>query len=319
MNAIEETLKLEISQKKKKLKQLSGKEVLNVQKTSLQEVVQRVSPYLIDLIRLASKVPKKSEDSIELEARLGRFDRVKNAFVPGVSKEFMDSCIGIFTSWDGWAPLPRFKNGTEKSAKHSWRHMVDTFYQVPSTSSSDSITIRTTTTFDGDEPNFIHCRKDKLAYVDLVSEANEDLPSYSLDNVYDVRVAASKEHPIHPSALPPSVHITTPVFTRKKLRRSFFYKPLGASKAFWRFDFTISWEGKTLIEADRNQAEDKNTRYEIEVECCDPQSYLQNVEKGAPYLAASLLLKVKKDLLERGSKRKDVFFRAIQSRTFVEV
>jgi hypothetical protein len=99
----------------------------------------------------------------------------------------------------------------------------------------------------------------------------------------------------------------------------------------------MAWQGKDIVEADRKQAEADDTTYEVEVECTNPHIYLVAASVTASYLAASLILKVKNDLLRWGSWRPssfhaasrakhslsplslDIFFRIVQTKTYVEV
>lgn len=240
--------------------------------------LKSIEPYLVDLVKIASHLRMDKNDTLELEARLGRFDAVSGCFRPGVSKEFMDACLEAFSSWDGWQEVT------------PWVHTVDTFYEWSKQE------YRTTTDFTADPPQIEHVVKKKLAYVDLITQADVSHAFRDGRELYDVRVALARERQVGP----PAVHLVAPSHVRMKIRKSFRYQPQGTSRPFWSFDFTISWGGAHIIEADQRQAEADGTRHEIEVECANPHVYLQAASCTASYLVASLILKVKNDLLRCG-------------------
>lgn len=281
---------------------------------SMKDNLKSIEPYLVDLIKISSHLHLDKNESLELEARLGRFDAVAGCFRPGVSKEFMDKCLDVFSSWNGWKDVT------------PWEHTVDTFYEW---SKQD---YRTTTNFTVEPPQIEHVVKKKLAFIDLVTQADVTQAFNRGKELYDVRVCLSKERQVGP----PAVHIVNPSHVRMKIRKSFRYQPRNTSRPFWRFDFTISWSGKHIIEADQKQAEADGTKCEIEVECTNPHLYLQAASCTASYLIASLILKVKNDLLRCGKEMAkgtsafssfnaspsdpvNLYFRIVQMKTYVEM
>lgn len=287
-------------------------EVTSATSETTKDNLKSIERYMLNLISLASHVTLEANESFELEGRLGSFDRVAGIFRPGVSKEFMDRCIAVFNHWDGWAEVS------------SWCQTEDTYYEA------NGKPYRTTTDYSSNPPAISHMIKEKVATADFVSQTTQGA---QVNDLYDLRVCLSKEKMV-PA---PAVNVVMPSRVRVKIRKSFAYKPEGCDEAHWRFDFTMAWQGKDIVEADRKQAEADDTTYEVEVECTNPHIYLVAASVTASYLAASIILKVKNDLLRWGSWRPssfqsstrakhtlsplslDIFFRIVQTKTYVDV
>jgi hypothetical protein len=123
--------------------------------------------------------------------------------------------------------------------------------------------VRATKTADGDT---FFVMKQPLQHV------NVRVP----ERIQALRVSLKTEAPVQPPK-------AMPEWVRIKKRKSFVHKSFS-------FDFTYVWSGRTVEEANQKQP-----RYEIEIECRDIHN-----QKGAQYLALSLLMKLH-DLLERDS------------------
>lgn len=274
----------EIENYKKTLKPEDGHVV-----SSLHSFIHQTIPPLKDMLNYCHAA--KWGDSIEFEARMGRFDAAKSKFIPGVSRDFMNTCIERFETWDGWHSI------------EDWKETCDTFFITDSGSQ-----VRTTCDFSpikhSDNPKITHVEKRKIAQADFVTESD----AYD-DNTYDVRVALTKEITRDVDSYPN----VKPKFVRLKQRRSFIYNPSNVEEPCWRFDFTLSWSGKTTIECDKHQAADIGTCYEIEIECMNPHHYMKQVD--AEYVATSLLLKVRKNIMNAADYQ-NVNFRLVQSKRF---
>lgn len=252
--------------------------------------VHQTMPPLRDMLNCCNA--SKWGDSIEFEARLGRFDTTRSRFIPGVSQEFMSDCVERFESWGGWDRV------------EDWKETCDTFFMTDS-----GAKVRTTSDFSPVKrscpPRIAHIEKRKMAQADFVTESD----TYD-DDTYDVRVALAKEVHRNVEAYPR----VKPTHVRLKQRKSFLYRPEDADEAYWRFDFTLSWSGKTTIECDRNQDLGEGTCYEIEVECTNPHHYSK---RGADfdYIASSLLLKLRKNIMNTPDYQ-NLNFRLVQSKRF---
>lgn len=257
--------------------------------SALHSFIDQTVPPLKDMLNYCHTF--KRGDTVEFEARLGRFDATKSRFIPGVTHDFMNECIGRFESWNGWYSV------------EDWKETCDTFFTTDS-----GAKVRTTSDFSpvkrSGHPHITHIEKRKIAQADFVTESD----TYD-ENTYDVRVALNKEVSRNVDGYP---HVK-PDFVRLKQRKSFLYKPEGADEPYWRFDFTLSWEGETAIECDMNQDAGLKTRYEIEVECTNPHHYIKEKEKE--YVAASLLLKVRKNVMNAADYQ-NINFRLVQSKRF---
>ena len=311
LDIINSLLENEVDHKKQTWKPLAAAKAVEVTSASSETTkdnLKSIERYMINLISLASHVPLDANETFELEGRLGSFDRVCGMFRPGVSKEFMDRCIAVFNHWDGWAEVT------------SWAQTEDTYYEA------NGKPYRTTTDYGSNPPSICHIIKEKMAIADFVSQTTQGA---QVNDLYDLRVCLSKERQV-PA---PAVNVVMPSRVRIKIRKSFAYKPEGCDKPHWKFDFTMAWQGKDIVEADRKQAEADETTYEVELECTNPHLYLVAASVTASYLAASLILKVKNDLLRWGSWRPsftkpkhtlsplslDIFFRIVQTKTYVDV
>lgn len=256
----------------------------------LHSFINQSVPPLKDMLNYCHST--KWGDSLEFEARMGRFDAAKSRFIPGVTHEFMDDCIERFESWNGWHSV------------EDWKETCDTFFTTDS-----GAQVRTTSDFSpvkrSGQPRITHIEKRKIAQADFITESD----AYD-DNTYDVRVALTKEVGRNVDGYP---HVK-PSFVRLKQRKSFIYKPSDADEPYWRFDFTLSWSGKTMIDCDRNQDRGVGTCYEIEVECTNPHHYVKHTDNE--YVAASLLLKVRKNIMNAADYQ-NINFRLVQSKRFV--
>lgn len=284
-------------------------QVTSASSETTKDNLKSIEKYMLNLISLASHIDLEPNETFELEARLGKFDAVAGAFRPGVSKEFMDRCIAVFNQWDGWAEVT------------PWAQTEDTYYEA------NGKPYRTTTDYSTNPPAIHHTVKEKMAIADFVSQTTQGA---KVNDLYDLRVCLAKEK----SVPAPAVNIVMPSHVRIKIRKTFAYQPEGCDAPHWKFDFTMAWQGNNIVEADRRQAEAEGTVYEVELECANPHIYLVAASVTASYLAASLILKVKNDLLRWGAWRPsaltarrhvlsplslDIFFRIVQTKTYVAV
>lgn len=289
---------------------------------------------------MANKIDLSSGENFELEARLGKLDKVSGKFRPGVTKEFMDNCISVFNKWEGWTDIT------------PWTQTEDTFYTIHKTQ------YRTTTNYTNSPPTIYHVIKDRISSADFetkfdsddVNESNVDKDTVydtfrdnesgnlrdSL-NLYDLRVCLSKEKTV---SVPPA-SIVVPDRVRIKIRKSFKYTPFGCGHPFWSFDFTMSWDGVDIVDVDRTQSDAECTSYEVELECINPQLYMSSASVMMSYLVASLIVKIKNDIMRWGTVRPvinrnphnsslgemvsvfssplNVIFNVVQTNTYVDV
>ena len=304
------------------------------------KVIRLVEKYIAQMISMATKIDLSPGEDFEMEARLGKFDKVAGKFRPGVTKEFMDNCISVFNKWKGWTDVT------------PWTQTEDTFYTVHNTQ------YRTTTDYTTSSPTIRHVIKDRISSADFETSINKDCDNskraykdtehdtycenWSNDlldkfELYDLRICLSKEKTV----CSPPVSIVVPDRVRIKIRKSFKYTPFKCGHPFWSFDFTISWNGVDMVDVDRNQSNAENTSYEVELECLNPQFYMNTASVTVAYLIASFIVKIKNDIMRWGTERPvikrnlqksslneimsvfssplDIMFNIIQTNTYVDV
>lgn len=215
----------------------------------------------------------------ELEARLGSVERHRSGFghtfKSGVPRDFMKAALDSVQSFKGWSEVT------------DWRETHDFYYSIDTGSP-----VRTSVEFDDGACviHKTHVRKMPVMRVDLCHASDASFGSGS--SALDARVDFSVEETVPECALP----VVTNEFAcvRIKQRRSFYLHAGGAAEGdppTWRYDFTLSWSGRTKGEAERQQRSAEPT-YEVEVELVDPGAYLADPEHTDAFTATSLLMKV---------------------------
>lgn len=193
----------------------------------------------------------KNVDQIELEARLGKIEN--NKFINGITRSKMDNIIQIM------------QHSSSMYVLQEWQEEHDIFFMFENSEyrsrvqfNSDLMTISSNT-----------IKKVNLGKLDIHASEGEDM-----------RISLKKEIPIHIENIP---HAVNPSYVRIKQRKSF-----KCENSDWRFDFTLSWEGKTKDDAEIKQQTCEPT-FEFECELTN-HNILQ--KKSNEYIATSLLLKM---------------------------
>jgi len=258
----------------------------------IQSAVTRIHGLLRNLPGVADK-SLYPEGKFELEARFGTISNDgKNTFQPGVSREFMDQtlvAVGKFRQWH---------------LVKDWEETHDYYYELPPHPEDlrgQGILVRTSVAFRksvGEPARLVteHICKQIRDKQDFRFVADNRMGAVSPPGT-DVRVTLNFEENIPAdniaTSIPPRVQ---PKYVRIKNRKSFVYQPSHATVPIWSLDFTKSWSAPTRSEAEMKQR-NQQTIYEIEVECLDPYTYMNNPQRDQFYLATSLMLKMRDFLL----------------------
>jgi hypothetical protein len=231
--------------------------------TGLKPAIQSV----LQTLEFVLKAERKKREAgtapapLEIEIRLGRFDGYH--FEAGVSKEFMEAVLRNLQEFEFW------------HEETKWVESVDVFHQAGAQE------IRTSRTVTGPSQTLqiTHIHKKKIASVDLtVLGGNSPSPC-------EARFRVCTEEP----ASPP-LAATKPTCYRIKQRKRFLYGRDSSRAPVWAYDLTCSWSGKTLAEAEQKKAAQQTT-YEVELECLEPERYMDWAGQDEVYLATSMVLK----------------------------
>lgn len=201
---------------------------------------------------------------VELEARLGYWNKNEKRFETGVDRLFMERSLNMLTSFDGWSRIT------------PWSETQDLFYE-----DKNGKQIRTTVLYD-DQNHVVltrHLTKKVFESQTLLVEGCENP---------DLRISLAVEEEIHSNFIP---EIVQPHHVRIKQRKSFYYTPLGFSEPIWVFDMTLSWSGNSKSETEKKQYSEAPV-YEIECECLSPFAYRLQKQERRVFVANSILLKL---------------------------
>jgi len=186
-----------------------------------------------------SSAINESDAPMEIELRLGTWNPMNGNFKVGVSKDTMQAIMESAFAWSK-------KNTT--SVWKDWSQSRDAFYKL-----TNGMQIRTETSISNDlKVSIQHVWKQKLYDSDFF-EANN----------FGGRLSFSRE--VNISSIYNIPLIVFPDFVRIKQRKSLFYKdPVTQDEL--KIDFTLSWHGKSFLEADAMQAIRNNPNFEVEFE-----------------------------------------------------
>lgn len=254
----------------------------------IQTSVPRVNN-LLQQLPVANEKNIFNEGKFELEARFGTISNDgKNLFQPGVTSDFMHRCLRYLETFEDW-----------KMVKN-WEETHDYYYELPPHPEDlrrQGILVRTSVAFKKNVEGKVeiipeHICKQIRDKQDFKFIDNHKIGAISSPGM-DVRVSLNFEEKIPPDNhglnIPPRVQ---PKYVRIKNRKSFVYQPSHASVPIWSMDFTKSWSAETRSAAETKQ-KNRNTVYEIEVECLDPYMYMNDPRRDQFYLATSLMLKLR--------------------------
>jgi hypothetical protein len=179
-----------------------------------------------------------SDAPLEIELRLGTWNPMNGNFKVGVSKDYMQNVMESAFAWS------KKNNGVWVD----WSQSRDAFYKI-----SNGMQIRTETSVSSDfKVNIKHIWKQKLFDSDF----------YENNNI-GARLAYNRE--INISSIYNIPLIIIPDFVRLKQRKSLVWTEPSSNLQF-HCDFTLSWHGKSFLEADAMQAIRNLPQYEIEFE-----------------------------------------------------
>ena len=236
------------------------------------QAIRRCVPVAETLIKKWKDVVERNGGSMwELEVRFGQ--NTETGFVPGTSFKFFNTALLWFESSTEWAKVD------------DWTEMHEFYYRV------DRTVVRSTVSFTGEGAGVHTVHKIKKKHVRQNFYCNRDMsPASHRDfaNWPDFRLELSSEQPV--TVTLPDVVDTQLV--RIKQRKSFHYRLSDeGGQSLWRYDFTRCWSGQTMAEAEQNQRSSSTVepRYEIEIECTNPEALLKSGDLN--YIAQSLLLK----------------------------
>jgi hypothetical protein len=254
----------------------------------IQTAVSRIHGLLKNLPSSADK-KLYNDGRFELEARFGTVSQDgRNSFQPGVTKEFMHQCLQFLDTYPDW-----------KLVK-DWEETHDYYYELPPHPEDlrgQGILVRTSVAFrkQGDSMAEIvteHTCKQVRDKQDFRYVANHRMGGMSPPGM-DVRVSLNFEEIIPADSVATSIPARVqPKYVRIKNRKSFIYQPAHSTVPIWSLDFTKSWSASTRSQAETKQKQ-QQTVYEIEVECLDPYTYMNDPRRDQFYLATSLMLKMR--------------------------
>jgi len=250
----------------------------------IQNAVPRIHGMLRQLPPMADR-SLYQDGHFEVEARFGTISNDgRNTFQAGVSKEFIEHALKTVSTFADWKQVT------------DWDETHDYYYELPPHPEDlrgQGILVRTTVSFVKKEDQMSEivthhtCKqvrdKHDFRYIPGMVNSLVGVPGM------DVRVSLNFEERVPPDSIPSRIQ---PKFVRIKNRKSFIYQPPHAEKPVWSIDFTRSWSGATRSEAEQKQKQ-KQTIYEIEVECLDPYSYMNDSKRDQFYMATSLMLKMR--------------------------
>jgi len=192
---------------------------------------------------------------IELEARLGKFDK-DFPFSPGIHLLYFNDAV------------KRFDKCTEWTKVEDWREEIDVILDG---------NIRSRIYFDGCKMCKQTIIKKKLFSNFFICTGRRAATNAACG--MDIRVCVSSEEKVDTLTLPPFCQTQ---FVRKKQRKSYYFR-------HWRFDVSRVWEGKSRLQVDDAQ-QNMTPKYEIEMELIDPGPYFEN--KSVTHIAKSMLMKL---------------------------
>ena len=219
-----------------------------------EDYIKNVVPIVRKLVERARKIKNS-----ELELRFGKIEDGK--FVPGIDRLTTDRYINLLQT-------------NKKIYNTDWDEIVDYFYTIKQ--KRNKALARTRVSYNTNDlvTEKVHCIKNKL-YDIILSVSNQ--------NNVAVKLSLSQEDPIDSSELP---QITNTEYVRIQQRRSFLHGG-NPNDQNWKFDFSMTWSGKTKTEAEQAQKQ-QDPIFEFEIEIIGKEYFEKHDDE---YLSHSLLLK----------------------------
>ena len=216
--------------------------------------IKNIIPIVRKLVERARKIK-----NCEIELRFGKI--VDGKFVPGIDRLTTDRYINLLQT-------------NKKIYNTDWDEIVDYFYTIKQ--KRNKALARTRVSYNTSDlvTEKSHCIKNKLHDIIL---------SVSNKNDIALKLSLSQEEPIDLSELP---QITNTEYVRIQQRRSFLHGG-NPNDQNWKFDFSMTWSGKTKTEAEQAQKE-QDPIFEFEIEIIGKE-YFEKLDDE--YLSHSLLLK----------------------------
>lgn len=213
---------------------------------------------IVPIVRKLIEHARKIKNS-EIELRFGKI--VDGKFVPGIDRLTTDRYINLLQT-------------NKKIYNTDWDEIVDYFYTIKQ--KRNKALARTRVSYNTSDlvTEKVHCIKNKLYDIIL---------SVSDKNDIAVKLSLSHEEPIDLSELP---QITNTEYVRIQQRRSFLHGG-NPNDQNWRFDFSMTWSGKTKTEAEQAQKQ-QDPIFEFEIEIIGKEYFEKHDDE---YLSHSLLLK----------------------------
>lgn len=176
---------------------------------------------------------------LEIELRLGCWNPVSGSFKVGISKPRMEEILESAFAWS--------KKHADKTQWKDWMQSRDAFYKL-----QNGMQVRTETCVSSDfKVSIRHVWKQKMYDSDFFeNDSNGGRLSFNRE----VNISSIYNIPL----------IVVPDFVRIKQRKSLVWNESPTIQ--FRCDFTLSWHGKSFLEADAMQAIRNIPGYEVEFE-----------------------------------------------------
>jgi hypothetical protein len=224
----------------------------------VSEAMKKAIPLVREFIKEARKLK-----NIEIELRFGSISQRDKRFVPGISRSNTDKFINTLQT-----------NKHMSTFSTDWNECCDYFF--PIRSFDKQMLARTRVTYDTNDlvTKKTHCIKNKVKEIVFVFGHPDHLA---------MKLCLNIEKPIDQSDIPA---VTNTEYVRMQQRRSFSY---GGNRQDqnWKFDFSMTWAGRTRTQAEQSQVREE-PQFEFEIELTGDNYFQQHDDE---YLATSLLLK----------------------------
>lgn len=226
--------------------------------------------------------------SVEIEGRLGTLGE-QGAFNSNVGQQTFCSVLAQLETF------PRWKHVTGWVESHDVFYSLSVPAEICGLDKATVMQVRTSVGLDAEKQLvLIHTLKRRLRSVTMqaaaLSSGSSALDGQErLQTPLQARVSVSVEQRLPLEILPVAV---TPELVRIKQRKRFLLNSLGVEKPAFAIDMTIVYSGRTKSEAEQRQALAAEPSFEVEVECLQPQAYLQSCDQDETVLALSLILKL---------------------------
>ena len=225
---------------------------------------------------------------VEIEGRLGRVTS-NGEFSSNVGADSFCSVLHLLESYKKWDRI------------EDWRDIHDIFYTIALSTGIDkgdfprNVQVRTTVGVQNNGHAVTNILKHKIKQADFALRGEDSMScalaaeNTNLIDPVNARISASVETELTQDLIPVAV---VSDLVRIKQRKTFYLKSEGIDEATFAFDVTIVFTGKTKTEAEEAQKSNINPSFEIEIECLQPQKYLEMCDGDGFCLAMSILAKL---------------------------